>query len=71
MQSKTARDRQIYDAFAAGQSLELISETYALTMERVGKIIVSERHKREVSSEAYYRNLRLREAGTPDKLRQK
>ena len=52
------RDRKIYEAFEAGQSLEQLSRVYKLSSIRIDNIITAERYKRAVSPEPFYRAIR-------------
>lgn len=53
------RDVEIFAAFEAGRSLEQLGADHNLSTARIHDIIVAQRHKRIVSPEPYYRNLRL------------
>lgn len=52
------RNRQIYTAFAAGRTPEELGRDYGLTGLRIRTILVEEGHKRLVSPEPFYREIR-------------
>jgi Mor family transcriptional regulator len=52
------RNRAILSAFETGNSLTQISKSYGLTVVTVREIIRQESHRRALSLEAYYRQLR-------------
>ena len=52
------RNREIFAAFENGLSVEQLAEAYDLTCGRVRAVLISERHKRTVSLEPFYRTLR-------------
>jgi Mor family transcriptional regulator len=58
MAPKSDRNRQIFAAFEAGQSLEQLSEHHCLSPGRVHAVLMAEKHKRTVSPEPFYRSLR-------------
>lgn len=58
MAPKSDRNRNIFAAFAAGQSLEQLGEYHCLTPGRVHAVLMAEKHKRIVSPEPFYRSLR-------------
>jgi hypothetical protein len=58
MTSNSDRNRQIFAAFQAGQSLEQLGEDHGLTPGRVRAILLDEKHRRTVSPEPFYRTLR-------------
>ena len=58
MPSQSDRNRRIFEAFEAGQSLEQLGEAHCLTPTRVRAVLTAERHKRIVSPEPFYRTLR-------------
>jgi Mor family transcriptional regulator len=58
MEYTADRNREIYAAFAAGQSIEQLSEIHGLSISRLRAIVVAERHKRIISPEPFYRSLR-------------
>jgi hypothetical protein len=58
MEYMADRNREIFAAFEAGQSIEQLSEVHGLTSTRLRAIMVAERHKRIISPEPFYRSLR-------------
>jgi len=52
------RDRAIIAAFEAGKSVEELSDVHGLTRDRITTILTTERHKRIVSPDPYYRSIR-------------
>jgi len=58
MAPKSDRNRQIFAAFEAGQSLEQLGEYHCLSPSRVRAILMDEKHRRTVSPEPFYRTLR-------------
>jgi Mor family transcriptional regulator len=58
MVSKSERNRQIFAAFEAGQSLEQLGEYHGLSPGRIHAVLVAEKHKRIISPEPFYRSLR-------------
>jgi len=58
MAPKSDRNRVIFAAFEAGQSLEQLSEHHGLSPGRVHAVLMAEKHKRTVSPEPFYRSLR-------------
>jgi Mor family transcriptional regulator len=58
MAPKSDRNRRIFAAFEAGQSLEQLGEDHALTHTRVRAVLTDEEHKRIISPEPFYRTLR-------------
>ena len=58
MERKTERDRQILAAFEAGKSIEELSQVHGLTSKRITAILTTERHKRTVSMDPFYRSIR-------------
>jgi hypothetical protein len=58
MALKSDRNRHIFAAFEAGQSLEQLGECHCLTPGRVQAVLIAEKHKRTVSPEPFYRSLR-------------
>ena len=58
MTSKSDRNRHMFAAFEAGQSLDQLGDAHCLTPTRVRAVITAERHKRTVSPEPFYRTLR-------------
>ena len=59
MASKSDRNRRIFAAFEAGQSLEQLGEHHGLTPDRIHAVLMDEKHRRIVSPEPFYRTLRL------------
>ena len=58
MASKADRNRQMFAAFEAGQSLDELGEEHALTHQRIRAVLTAEKHRRVVSVEPFYRALR-------------
>jgi hypothetical protein len=58
MAPKSDRNRHIFAAFEAGQSLEQLGEYHGLTPARVHAILMDEKHRRTISPEPFYRTLR-------------
>jgi len=58
MERHAERDRAINAAFEAGKSIEELSEAHGLTCNRITTILTTERHKRTVSPDPYYRSIR-------------
>ena len=58
MAPKSDRNRQIFAAFEAGQSLEQLSEHHGLSPGRVYAVLTDEKHRRKVSPKPFYRFLR-------------
>ncbi len=58
MSPKSDRNRRMFDAFEAGQSLAQLGDIYCLTQARVRAVLTDEKHKRTVSPEPFYRTLR-------------
>jgi hypothetical protein len=58
MAPKSDRNRSIFAAFEAGQSIAQLGEYHGLTPGRVHAVLMTEKHKRTVSPEPYYRSLR-------------
>jgi len=58
MALKSDRNRQMFAAFEAGQSLEQLGEHHSLSPGRVHAVLMAEKHKRTVSPEPFYRSLR-------------
>ena len=54
----TDRNRQIYIAFEAGRTIEELSEDYGLTGLRIRAVLLDEGHKRIVSPEPFYCEIR-------------
>jgi len=52
------RNRQIYTAFEAGRTVEELSEDYGLTGLRVRAVLLDEGHRRTVSPEPFYCEIR-------------
>jgi Mor family transcriptional regulator len=55
---KEKRNREIHSAFEAGSSLTQLSERYCLSVISLYEIIRQEVHRRALSPEGYYRQLR-------------
>jgi hypothetical protein len=61
---KTAeRNREIFAAFQSGAPLDQLAQDYALNRKSICAILTAERHKRAVSPEPPYRDLRFPEQG--------
>jgi len=58
MAPKSDRNRQIFAAFEAGQSLEQLGEYHGLSPARIHAVLMAEKHKRIISPEPFYRSLR-------------
>ena len=58
MPPKSDRNRHIFAAFEAGQSLEQLGAAYRLTEARVRAILTDEKNRRTVSPDPFYRTLR-------------
>jgi hypothetical protein len=58
MPPKSDRNRHIFAAFEAGQSLKQLGDVHCLTQARVRAVLMAEKHKRTVSPEPFYRTLR-------------
>ena len=58
MPLKSERNRRMFAAFEAGQSLAQLGEIHGLTQARVRAVITDEKNRRTVSPEAFYRSLR-------------
>jgi hypothetical protein len=58
MALKSDRNRHIFAAFEAGQSLEQLGEYHCLTPGRIRAVLMDEKHRRIVSLEPFYRSLR-------------
>ncbi len=59
MALKRARDREMLDQFEAGQTISQLADEHRITISRVFDVLRSERHRRNVSPEPYYRDGRL------------
>jgi Mor family transcriptional regulator len=55
------RNRAIFAAFEAGQTIASLCEQYGLTDQSVRAVMAHERNMRIVSPEPFYRALRLRQ----------
>jgi hypothetical protein len=53
------RNRAIFIAQQTGQSCEQLAQQYGLQPLRISAIIADERHRRSVSLDHYYRDMRL------------
>ena len=59
MKHKTAsRNREIFTAHTFGRSAEDLADCYGLSVKSVRQILAMERHKRAVSKDVFYENLR-------------
>jgi hypothetical protein len=58
MPSKSDRNRLMFAAFEAGRSPEQLAEDHALTYQHVRAVLTAETHRRNVSTEPFYRDLR-------------
>lgn len=58
-----ARNREIFAAFQAGQSVEGLAEQHDLSVERVRALLTDEKNRLRFSSEPFYRALRSTEIG--------
>jgi Mor family transcriptional regulator len=54
----TGRNREIHNAFEGGRSYKNLGEDYALTPQHIRAIINGEKHRREVSTETFYKIFR-------------
>jgi Mor family transcriptional regulator len=52
------RNRQIYTAFEAGRTIKELGEDYGLTGLRVRAVLLEEGHRRTVSPELFYSEIR-------------
>ena len=52
------RNRQIHTAFEAGRSREELAQDYTLTPQHIRAIINNEKHRRDVSTEKFYKSFR-------------
>lgn len=52
------RDRDIYTAFQAGRTITELGEDYRLTSTRVRAVLMQEDHRRSVSPEPFYSQIR-------------
>ena len=58
MKTTEARDRAMLAAFEAGYPLEQIARDYGVTERRAQAVLTAEKHRRLVSPEPFYRELR-------------
>jgi len=58
MPAKSERNRSMFAAFEAGQSLEQLGAAYCLTLTRVRAVLTDEKNRRTVSPDPFYRTLR-------------
>jgi hypothetical protein len=58
MSPKSDRNRRMFAAFLAGQSLEQLGADHALTHLRVRAVLTDEKNRRIVSPDPFYRSLR-------------
>ena len=58
LRTTTDRNRQIYTAFAAGRTITELSQDYGLTGLRIRAILLDENHRRVVSPELFYSEIR-------------
>ena len=58
MPPKSDRNRRMFAAFEAGQSIEQLGGVHRLTQARVRAVLTDEKHKRTVSPDPFYRTLR-------------
>jgi hypothetical protein len=58
MAPKSDRNRNIFAAFEAGQSLAQLEDVHCLTQGRIRAVLTAEKHKRTVSPEPFYRIIR-------------
>lgn len=56
------RDRAIFAAYEAGAAIETLANRYSMTVERVRAVLTCQRHKREVSPEPVYQQMRMKRA---------
>lgn len=56
------RDQALLKAFEAGVSMKDLASNYGMTVARVRDVIRSERHRRAVSPDPFYKNQRIRKA---------
>ena len=54
----TVRNRAIFSAAAAGQSIAQLAEIFCLAPASIRAIMADEGHRRAVSVDAYYRDMR-------------
>ncbi len=52
------RNRAIFTAAAAGQSIDQLAEIFCLAPTSIRAIVADEGHRRAVSVDAYYRDMR-------------
>jgi Mor family transcriptional regulator len=58
LRKTTDRNRQIYTAFAAGRTMGELGQDYGLTEFRIRAILFDEGHRRVVSPELFYCEIR-------------
>ena len=58
LRTTTDRNRQIYTAFTAGRTVAELSRDYGLTGLRIRAILLDENHRRVVSPELFYSEIR-------------
>lgn len=58
MPPKSDRNRNMFAAFEAGQSLEQLGEAHRLTPARVRAVLMDEKNRRIISPDPFYRSLR-------------
>ncbi|MDB5736237.1 MAG: hypothetical protein JWP16_1095 [Alphaproteobacteria bacterium] len=58
----TIRNRAIFSAAASGQSLEQLAEIFCLAPLSIRAIVADEGHRRAVSLDVYYRDMRRPQA---------
>jgi Mor family transcriptional regulator len=58
MPPKSDRNRQIFAAYEAGQTMQQLGDEHALTFQRIRAVLTDEKHKRIVSLKPFYRALR-------------
>jgi Mor family transcriptional regulator len=52
------RNREIFAAFQAGQTLASLGEQYGLSVVRIRALLTEEKHRHEVSPEYFYEVMR-------------
>jgi Mor family transcriptional regulator len=58
LRKTVARNREIFDGFQTGQSVESLAGRHGLSVGRVRTVLVDEKNKRSFSPEPFYRALR-------------
>jgi Mor family transcriptional regulator len=56
------RDRAIFAAYEAGAAIETLANEYSMSVARVRAVLTCQRHKRAVSPEPIYQQMRMKRA---------